>query len=80
MKRTALYLALVLLFLLHQDFWFWSDATLLFGFLPVGLAYHALYCVVTSLLWYLIVTYNWPEEAEAFSQGGAEENAEARRQ
>lgn len=75
MKRTALYFALLLLFLLHQDFWFWSDSTLLLGFLPVGLAYHALYCVVTSLLWYLMVTYHWPDEAEAFAQRDTKEGA-----
>ena len=29
---------------LHQDFWFWTTATpLVFGFLPVGLFYHAVY-------------------------------------
>ncbi len=77
MKRTFLYLALVLLFLLHQDFWFWDDSSLIFGFVPVGLAYHALYCIVTSVLWYLMVTYNWPDEAEAFAQGDEKEGQEA---
>ena len=71
MKRTALYFALLLLFLLHQDFWFWDDSTLLLGFLPVGLAYHAIYCLATSLLCYLLVTYAWPDEAEAFAEGGS---------
>ena len=34
--------AVVLLYLLHQDFWFWRDARpLVFGFLPIGLFYHA---------------------------------------
>jgi hypothetical protein len=26
---------------LHQDSWNWKDKTLVFGFLPIGLAYHA---------------------------------------
>ncbi len=42
MKKTAVYLGILVLGLLHQDFWFWDDPTLIFGFLPVGLAYHAL--------------------------------------
>jgi hypothetical protein len=75
MKRTALYVFLLLLFLLHHDFWSWGDPTLLLGFLPVGLAYHALYCIATSLLWYLMVTYNWPSDAEAFAEGGPDEEA-----
>ena len=40
MKRLVILLG-ILLVVLHQDFWFWDDATLVFGFLPVGLAYHA---------------------------------------
>ena len=37
-------LLIATLYLLHQDFWFWRSARpLLFGFLPVGLAYHAAY-------------------------------------
>ena len=75
MKRTVLYLTLLTLFLLHQDFWFWDDPTLVLGFVPVGLAYHALYCVVGSILWYLMITYNWPHEAEEFAEGGGDERA-----
>lgn len=75
MKRISLYLILLLLFLLHHDFWSWGDPTLLLGFLPVGLAYHALYCIATSLLWYLMVTYNWPDDAEAFADGGPDDEA-----
>jgi hypothetical protein len=70
MTRTVLYLLLLILFVVHQDFWFWDDPTLLFGFLPVGLAYHAAYCAIASLLWYLVVTRVWPHEAEIFADGG----------
>ena len=77
MKRIAFYLCLLALFALHQDSWFWGDATLLFGFLPIGLAYHGLYCLVTSLLWFLMVTYNWPDEAEAFAEGEGNEGADS---
>ncbi|HUP41383.1 MAG TPA: hypothetical protein VM115_14765 [Vicinamibacterales bacterium] len=31
----------VLVYVLHHDFWFWREARpLVFGFLPVGLFYH----------------------------------------
>ena len=35
------------LFLLHNDLWWWRDATLVGG-LPIGLAYHVLFCLVTA--------------------------------
>ena len=42
---------MVVLYVLHQDVWFWREARpLVFGFLPVGLAYHAAYCVAVALL------------------------------
>ena len=42
MNRLLLVVAVVALYGLHQDYWFWRQARpLVFGFLPVGLAYHA---------------------------------------
>lgn len=40
---------LVLLFLLHNDFWFWGTPQLVLG-LPVGLLYHIGFCLVAALL------------------------------
>ena len=40
-------LALLALFLLHNDFWWWNDARLVLG-LPIGLAYHFVFCIVTA--------------------------------
>ncbi len=39
------------LLVLHHDWWFWNDGRLLFGFLPVGLAYHALISLAAGGLW-----------------------------
>lgn len=50
--------------LLHQDFWNWENKTLLFGFLPVGLAYHAMYSVVAAIIMFLLVKFAWPSELE----------------
>ena len=69
MARKLVYLALVALTILHQDFWLWDDATLVFGFLPIGLAYHAAYSVVVALVWYLALSYAWPEDAVALARG-----------
>jgi len=61
-------LGAIVLFVLHQDFWFWSDATLVFGFLPVGLAYHAVYSILAGLLWALAVKFAWPMRVENWAE------------
>ena len=41
-RSLLLAAAIAALYALHQDIWFWRTAhPLVFGFLPVGLAYHA---------------------------------------
>ena len=57
--RCTLYLALAALYLLHKDFWFWQNPTLVFG-LPVGLVYHIAFCIVVTVLMTLLVKYAWP--------------------
>ena len=59
--RKLIYTLIVLLALLHQDFWWWNTADpLVFGFIPIGLAYHALVSVLAAILWALAVKYCWP--------------------
>jgi hypothetical protein len=74
LKKTLLVLATVAVYALHQDVWFWRTARpLLFGFLPVGLTYHALYTVLASALLGLLVREAWPsrleKEAEKHGEG-----------
>jgi hypothetical protein len=66
--RQAVYVALVALIVLHQDFWLWNDSSLLFDFLPAGLAYHMLYSIVAAFVWGLALLCAWPEDAETFAQ------------
>ena len=57
--------AVALLYLLHQDFWFWNEARpLVFGFLPIGLFYHAAFTVATSGVLWLLVKAAWPSHLE----------------
>jgi hypothetical protein len=60
--RGALLAAFTLiLYLLHQDYWNWRAAhPLIFGFLPVGLAYHALYTIGAALWMAVLVKLAWP--------------------
>ena len=62
--------SVVLLALAHYDFWFWDDHTLWFGFLPVGLGYHALISVLASVAWALVVRFAWPQHLEDWASGG----------
>ena len=63
--RLLLVAAVAALYLAHQDFWFWRSARpLVFGFLPIGIAYHGLYCVAAALLMWALTKVAWPAHLE----------------
>lgn len=65
MKRTLLIIGVIALYVLHQDFWNWQTAhPLAFGFIPIGLFYHACFTVATSVVMWLLVRYAWPAHLE----------------
>jgi hypothetical protein len=65
MKRAFLILLLVVLYALHQDFWFWRTARpLLFGFLPAGIWYHVGFTLAVSLVMGLLIQQAWPAHLE----------------
>jgi hypothetical protein len=65
MKRLLLTGAVAVLYVLHQDFWFWRSAQpIVFGFLPVGLFYHICFTLVVALLMFALVKLAWPSELE----------------
>lgn len=64
MKRLVLALV-VLLFVLHQDFWWWDSIDpMLLGFLPIGLGFHVLLSILTAIVYALAVKYWWPSDVE----------------
>jgi hypothetical protein len=83
MKRTLLVIAVVVVYVLHQDFWFWRTARIFgvipFGFLPVGLFYHACFAVLASLLMWLLVKYAWPSHLEQEIESGPSAREEEER-
>lgn len=71
MKPALLLIIVVALYILHQDFWFWRTAhPLLFGFIPIGLAYHAGFTILTSLVLWLLVSKAWPAHLDDESEPG----------
>ena len=65
MKTWLLVAGGLLLFLLHQDTWFWESVRpLVFGFLPIGLFYHAVYTLMVSAFMVVLIRFAWPTELE----------------
>ena len=68
--RLILTSIVVAVYLLHQDVWFWRNARpLVFGFLPIGLFYHAAFCLLCSAVMMLLVKFAWPSHLEREVQG-----------
>ena len=64
MKKIVVGL-LILLGILHQDFWWWNSIEpLIFGFIPIGLAYHIGVSIAAGILWALAVHYCWPKDVD----------------
>lgn len=77
MKKGLLVLAVLVVYALHQDLWFWRTARpLVFGFLPVGLAYHGFYSILASGLMWLLVTFAWPSHLEEEAARGHDSRTE----
>jgi hypothetical protein len=62
-------IVVAVLYALHQDFWFWREARpLVFGFLPIGLFYHAAYTIAVSLVLAWLVRRHWPAHLDAVAR------------
>jgi len=64
------YIFLAVLFVVHQDFWWWDSQALVFGFLPIGLAYHAFFSILSAGIWALAVKAIWPHQWEKWGDEG----------
>jgi uncharacterized protein DUF3311 len=65
MAALVIIIVVAAFYVLHQDVWFWREARpLVFGFLPIGLAYHAAYTIACSVLLWLLVRWSWPDHLE----------------
>ena len=62
--KWLLAVLILVVYALHQDSWLWQDRSLVFGFLPAGLAYHAGYCLLAAILMAILVKSAWPSDIE----------------
>jgi uncharacterized protein DUF3311 len=68
MNRWTAFALIAVLYVLHQDFWFWREARpLVFGFLPIGLFYHAAFTLCCALVMSLLVSRAWPAHLESLT-------------
>ena len=60
-----LVIAVIVVYVLHQDFWNWRTAyPLVFGFVPIGLFYQGCFSLAACLLMWLLVKFAWPAHLE----------------
>lgn len=62
--KIGLALLVAAVLVLHHDIWNWKDASLVFGFLPVGLVYHVGYSLLASGTMAILVKYAWPKNLD----------------
>jgi len=68
-KSLLLTLLVVAVYLFHQDFWNWKNVEpLVFGFMPIGLAYHVGYSLVASVVMVILVRFAWPKHLDEHEQ------------
>ncbi len=76
MKAFVVTVLTILLYVLHQDVWFWRTARpLVLGFLPVGLFYHACYCLLAAAWMAVLVKVAWPDRLEREAGSTREDSA-----
>ncbi len=64
-KNWLLAAIIITFFILHQDFWLWTAVRpLVFGFIPIGLFYHAVYTLAAVALMALAIRWAWPGHLE----------------
>jgi hypothetical protein len=79
MKRLLLTLVVIALYISHQDIWNWrTPYPLVFGFVPIGLFYHACFTVACALVMWMLVTYAWPAHLEEEIEGSDRKEEDAR--
>ena len=63
--KRVVYGLIVLLAILHQDFWHWNRIhPLVFDFVPIGHAYQAGVSIAAAILWACAVHFCWPKDVD----------------
>lgn len=79
MKKITVLIVFLILMVLHQDFWNWDNSDLVFGFMPVALAYHAAYSMVVATFWALVIHFAWPKDIEEWANENESEELNSKK-
>lgn len=61
-RKGLVYLFILIMLILHNDFWLWDRIDpLTLGWMPVGLFYHVIYLLAATVVLVLMVRFAWPE-------------------
>ena len=74
--KIFVYALIALLAIIHQDFWWWDNKTLVFGFMPLGPFYHALFSCMAAGVWALAIKWAWPSDIEEWAESADEQGGE----
>ncbi len=66
-NQTIMWILFAALVILHHDWWFWNDPTLLFKFLPIGLGYQIAISLAASVLWAWAAFNAWPDHYDTLT-------------
>ena len=64
MRLAITCLLVLVLLILHQDYWQWDRNELVLGFLPYTMAYNIGISLATVLLWVFVCTFLWPRHLD----------------
>ncbi len=67
--KYVVWTLLAILVVLHQDYWQWDNATLVWGFLPHTLAWHAGISIGCAIVWAMAVFFCWPKDVDLAPTG-----------
>lgn len=70
MKRKAVLAFMLVLFVLHQDFWLKDNPALVLGIIPASLAYHMAFTALAAFGWCVVVKFAWPIDSDEEELGG----------
>ena len=74
--KIFVYALIALLAIIHQDFWWWDNKSLVFGFMPLGLFYHALFSCMAAGVWAMAIKWAWPSDIEEWADSADEQGDE----
>jgi hypothetical protein len=57
----------LLVTVLHVDFWWWDSTLILWGFVPLTLAHQVGITLAAATAWALVIRFAWPRDVEEWA-------------